>query len=129
MDKLVPAARIILGFIFTVFGFNGFFNFIPIPPPNEAMGAMMGGLAASGYFFPFLKITEIVCGLMLLANKFVPLSLIILAPIVVNILFVHVFVDRGGMPMAVFLTVLSVFLGKSYMSSFKGVLQANAKAG
>ena len=76
---LLPAgARIVLGLIFFVFGLNGFFNFLPVPPPPEgAATQFMMGLGASGFFFPLLKITEIVVGAALLANRFVPLALVV----------------------------------------------------
>lgn len=79
-------ARWILGLIFFVFGLNGFFNFIPMPETMpEKMATFMGGLMASQYFFPLLKGTEVVCGALLLIGAFVPLALIVLAPIIINI--------------------------------------------
>jgi putative oxidoreductase len=71
------------------------------------------GLQASKYFFLLLKGTEIVCGLFLLTGFFVPLSLVILAPIVLNILMVHLFLEPSGLPMAGALTV-----GLLYLSFF-----------
>lgn len=118
--------RYLMGLIFVVFGLNGFLHFIPVPPPaNEQAGAFMGGLAAAGYFFPVLKITEIVAGLMLLAGRFVPLALILLAPIVVQIFLYHTLLDLGGFPMALVLVVCEAYLGFfAYRDSFRGLLAA-----
>ena len=58
MRHAVSISRVILGLIFFVFGLNGFLNFIPMTPPEGAVATFMGGLAASGYFFPLLKLTE-----------------------------------------------------------------------
>lgn len=111
MKKLPLVARVLLGLMFFVFGLNGFFNFIP-PPPNlpEKMTAFAGGLMASGYFFPFLKGTEVLCGILLLSGVYVPLALVILAPIVLNILLVHVFLDTSGLPIALVICALVAYL-------------------
>lgn len=111
MNKLPLIARLLLGLMFFVFGLNGFLNFIPTPTDlPEKLQAFTGGLMASGYFFPLLKGTEVVCGLLLLLGVFVPLSLVILAPIVLNILFVHLFLAPSGMPIALFIAALEIYL-------------------
>jgi uncharacterized membrane protein YphA (DoxX/SURF4 family) len=128
MDKVILIARILLGLIFFVFGLNGFFHFMPIPPPaTDAAGAFMGGLAGSGYFFPLLKIVETASGALLLAGFFVPLALTLLAPIIVNIFLYHVFLDSGNLVMAIVILVLECFLAWAYCDSYKGVLEARAK--
>lgn len=111
MSKLPLIARILLGLIFFVFGIAGLFNLIP-PPPNlpENMQAFMKGMMATGYFFPLHKGTEIVCGALLLTGAFVPLALVVLAPIVLNIFLVHVFVEPSGLPMALVIGALEIYL-------------------
>src|SRR5437899_10985925 len=84
-SKSITAARIVLGLVFFVFGLNGFFHFMPQQPMPAAAGAFGGALAQAGYFFPLLKPTETLAGVALLSNRFVPLALTVLAPIVVNI--------------------------------------------
>ena len=127
MQKAVLGARIVLGLIFTVFGLNGFFHFLPLPELSEEAGAFMGALAATGYMFPLIKLTEVVGGVMLLAGRFVPLGLTLLAPVVVNILLFHLVLDPAGMIMTVVLVVLQIFLAWAYRGSFTGVLSAGAK--
>ena len=125
MDKLGLIARILLGLIFFVFGLNGLLMFMPMPELTEQAGALMGALAATGYFFPVLKITEIVAGALLLAGLFVPLALILLAPIVVQIFLFHIALEPGGMIMAIVIVVLEAYLGfVVYKDSFAGILQA-----
>ena len=121
-SKLVIATRIALGALFFVFGLNGFLNFIPQPPMPEAAGAFMGGLAASGYFFPLLKGTEVVAGALLLTGKRVPLALTLLAPIVVQILAFHVFLAPGGLPVAVVAVALELSLAWAYRDAFAPML-------
>lgn len=112
MNKLPMIARILLGLLFFVFGLNGFFNFIPTPTEGmpEKLVAFTNGLMASGYFFPLLKGTEVVCGALLLIGAFVPLSLIVLAPIILNIFLVHAFLEPKGLVMALVIGLLEVYL-------------------
>lgn len=122
MNKLPMIARYALGLIFFVFGLNGFLNFIPQPPPPENLMTFVTGLMASKYFFPFLKGTEVLCGLMLLANRFVPLALVILAPIVLNIFLVHAFLAPEGLILAVIIGVLEAYLAFC-VEPYKGVIK------
>lgn len=121
MNKHVyTGARVLLGLIFLVFGLNGFLNFIPQPPMDEFPGAMayMGGLAGSGYFFPVLKATEVICGLLLLANWYVPLVLVILAPIVLQIVLFHRLLLPGP-PLDLLMLVLGCVLAWGHQASYK----------
>jgi uncharacterized membrane protein YphA (DoxX/SURF4 family) len=117
-DKLPTVSRIALGLIFTAFGLNGFFGFIPQPPPPAAAGAFAGALAASGYFFPLLKSVEIVAGVLLLTRVAVPFALTVLAPIVVNILFFHLFLAPAGMAIALVVLAAELHLAWVYRASF-----------
>lgn len=121
-------ARILLGLIFTVFGLNGFLDFMPAFEVPEAAGSFFGALIATGYLFPLIKLTETVCGVLLLTNKMVPLALTILAPNLLNILLFHIFLAPGAAAMAVpvLATILLLYLAYSYRSYFKGVLTVNA---
>ncbi|MCP4200973.1 MAG: DoxX family membrane protein [bacterium] len=129
MSKAVLGARIVLGLIFTVFGLNGFFNFIPLPEMSEGANNFLGALAASGYMFPVIKITEIVCGVLLLIGRWVPLALTVLAPVVLNIVLFHVFLEPSpdGLFVPILSVALGVFLARSYGSSFAGVLKGGAQ--
>lgn len=88
-SKAFLAARIILGLMFLVFGLNGFLNFLPAPPmePGKATDFIMA-LVNTGYMFPLIKGTEVVAGILLLIG-YVPIALILLAPVVVNIALFH----------------------------------------
>jgi uncharacterized membrane protein YphA (DoxX/SURF4 family) len=123
--KAPAAARLLLGLVFTVFGLNGFLHFIPQPPlpPGPTLDFIMG-LLGTGYFFPFLKGTEVIMGLLLLADRFVPLALTILAPIVLNIVAFHVFMAPSGLPVAAVILALEAYLAWSYRGVFASVLHA-----
>jgi uncharacterized membrane protein YphA (DoxX/SURF4 family) len=127
MKFAIVGARVVLGLIFVVFGLNGFFHFIPTPEMSESAGSLMGALVATGYFMMLVKLVEVLSGLMILTGRFLPLGLILLAPVSVHILLFHVFLDREGLPMAIVIVVLQLFLAWAYRESFGGVLQANPK--
>lgn len=126
-SKLPLVTRTLLGLVFFVFGLNGFLQFIPQPPLPAAAGTFMGALAATGYMFPLIKGTEIVAGLLLLGGRFVPLALVLLAPVIVNIALFHVVLAPANMGLVVVLLVLEVYLAWTYRNAFAGVLQAHAK--
>jgi hypothetical protein len=118
------ASRVLLGFVFFVFGLNGFLHFLPQPPVTEGAGAFMGALAATGYMFPLIKGVEVVGGAMLLSNRFVPLALAIIAPNVVNIVLFHAVLAPGGLPVALFVLALELFTAWSYRDAFAPMLRA-----
>ena len=124
MNTLFTVSRYILGLIFFVFGLNGFFNFLPPPPMPEPAMAFFGGLAAAPYFFPLLKGLEVIAGLMLLTNKYVSLSLALLAPIVVNIFLYHITLDLAGGAIAYISTILTGYMIRQKWDDFKAIFQA-----
>lgn len=124
--KAKTAARLLLGAIFTVFGLNGFLHFIPAPAPSGLAAAFVGGLASSGYMFPLIKGTEVVTGLLLLSNRFVPLALTILAPVVVNIVAFHAFLAPDGLALPIVVTALGVYLAYTERAVFAPLLQARS---
>jgi putative oxidoreductase len=130
ISKHLPtAARLFVGLVFTTFGLNFFLNFLPMPPPSGRAGAFAGALFAGGYLLPLLKTTEVVAGLLLLGNRFVPLALAMLAPIVVNIVGFHMVLAPGGLalPIAVFLAEL--YLAWTYRAAFAPMLRARTPLG
>lgn len=125
---LVIMARLLLGLIFVVFGFNFFFQFIKAPPFVGIAGTFVGGLFQSGYFFKFLKVIEVLSGLLLLIGWFTPLVLIVLFPISLNILLFHAFLAPAGIPFAGIIIVLHLFLAWSYRNYYKPLFTLNASA-
>ncbi len=123
LHKVVPtAARIFLGLVFTVFGLNFFFHFLPTPPSPPQAAAFAGALFGSGYFFPLLKSIEVVSGLLLLSGLFVPLALAVLAPIIVNIVGFHLFLAPGGLPIALAILAAELYLAWTYRAAFAPML-------
>src|ERR1044072_2516602 len=95
--KMPLIARILLGLVFFGAGLAGLIMGMKPPPDTpETLLEFTKGLEATGYFFYLLKVTEVVCGLMLLSGMYVPLALVVLAPIVLNIFLVHLFLAPSG---------------------------------
>lgn len=117
-------ARILLGLIFAVFGTCGLFNLLPPPPPSLPAGAVAFGTALfkTGYLFQLVKGTEAVVGLLLLANRFVPLALTVLAPVVVNIIAFHAFLNPSGLAIPLLALGLHLYLAWVYRSAYRSVL-------
>ena len=106
--KIQIVVRVLLGALF-LFGGIAFFFTTP-PPLTGAMAMFFNGLMASKYFFYLLKGTEISCGACLVSGFFVPLALVVLAPIALNILMVHSFLEPSGLPTALALCAALVYL-------------------
>ena len=95
MNNVCTIARYLLGLTFIVFGLNGFLNFIPMEAPTGEAAAFLGALAATGYMLPMIMLTQIAAGLMLVTNRYTMLALLLLAPIVVNIVAFHLFLNSA----------------------------------
>lgn len=125
IQKILPtAARLFLGLVFTVFGLNFFFHFLPTPAAPARAAAFAGALFGSGYFFPLLKVTEVAAGLLLLSGRFVPLSLAVLAPIVVNIVGFHLFLAPAGLAVPLAVLAAEIYLAWTYRAAFAPMLHA-----
>jgi uncharacterized membrane protein YphA (DoxX/SURF4 family) len=122
--KAPHAARLLLGLIFFVFGLNGFLHFLPQPPMSGPPAEFAGALIASGYVMLLVKGVEVVAGLLLLSNRFVPLALTLLAPIVVNIVGFHLVLAPAGAPLALLVLTLELWLAWSYRRAFVPMLEA-----
>jgi putative oxidoreductase len=120
-------ARILLGLLFLVFGLNGFLHFIPMTPPAGLAGQYMGVLFLSHYLIAVFLL-QIIGGALLLANRFIPLALILLGPVLVNILLFHSLMAPEGLPMALFATVLWAILFYAERRAFAGMLAQRAEA-
>ena len=127
MNKLPTIARIALGLAFFVFGLNGFLHFLPQPPMSGPPADFLGALFAAGYMFPLIKGTEVVAGVLLLSNRFVPLALTLLAPILVNIVAFHALLAGGGNALPLTLLALEIALAYSYRDAFAPMLRARVE--
>ncbi len=103
-------ARVLLGLMFVVFGSNIFLHFIPMPPlPATLAGDFSKALMQSHYIY-VVGLLQVIGGLLLLIGRYVPLGLTLLGPVIVNILLFHIFLEPSGLPMAILVAVLALFL-------------------
>ena len=116
--------RTLMGLLFLFASITFLFKLFPIPPMEGTVKTFNEGLNSVGYFFPMLKVTELICGLMLVSGRFVPLATVILAPIIINIFMFHTFVDRSGFPVAVFLVLANIFIAYYYRDAYRGLLKS-----
>jgi putative oxidoreductase len=118
-------ARILLGLMFTVFGLNGFLHFIPMsPPPTDSLaGQFVGALSASHYLYVIAAL-EVVSGVLLLINRFVPLALTLLGPILVNIILFHALMEPQGIAAGAVAVILWLLVFSGVRQAFAGIFAA-----
>lgn len=117
-------ARYLLGLMFTVFGLNGFLNFIHQPPPANPLALQFFVAISSSHFAAFFFAVQLLGGLLLLSGLFVPLALTLLAAELYNILAFHLTFAPAGIPPALVACVLWVLVFLQYRDSFKSILAA-----
>ncbi len=121
-------SRILLGLVFVVFGLNKFLFFIPTGPlPTGLAGEFVGALFSSHYVWVVAAL-EVVGGALLLVNRYVPLALTLLGPVVVNILLYHSLLFPGGLPLALLVVVLWLAVFWGVRTAFAGVFQQRVEA-
>ena len=118
-------ARTLLGLVFVVFGFNGFFHFIPMgspPAPDSPAGMFFAAVSTTGYM-KVVFLFQIIGGLLLLLNVLPVLGLVILCPIIFNIVLFHLTMAKSGLPMAVGVAVLALFLVGMYWDHYRHLVR------
>lgn len=116
------AVRVLMGGLFVFSGFNKLIPFSPMPPLDPRAAAFIGALAATGYMMPLLGAVEVIFGGALIAGRFVPLSLVVLAPLVVNIALFHT-VLAPALPVVIFLLAAEAYLAWRYRGAFAPLLK------
>lgn len=128
-SKVALASRYILGLMFTVFGLNGVMmaftgqGFIPMPPQPEVMITIMTGFMATGYLMTLVSSLQLISGVLLLSGFYINAAIVFLGPIIVNIVLIHVFAERSGLPMAIVVAILYVILVKSRWPDFRALVR------
>ena len=117
-------ARYPLGLMFTVFGLNGFLNFIHQPPPANPLAIQFFVAISASHFAAFFFAVQLIGGLLLLSGYFVPLALTLLAAEIYNILAFHLTLAPASIAPALVASVLWVLVFLQYSRSFKGILAA-----
>jgi putative oxidoreductase len=122
MKTSINISRFLLGLIFLIFGLNGFLHFIPMPPPSGVAGQFIGALFVSKHLL-VVSALQVISGALLLINRYVPVAVTILGPIIVNILLYHVLMNPTGLGLALLVAVLWGLVFVSVRSAFAGIFQ------
>ena len=116
-------ARVLLGLIFVVFGSNIFLHFLPMPPPQATPAGDFSKALMQSHYIYVVGLLQVMGGLLLLTGRYIPLGLTLLGPVIVNILLFHIFLDPSGLPMAILVGALALFLLWRYKSNFGGLVK------
>jgi len=110
MQKVFLGIQVVAGLMLVVFGLNKFLDFIPMAAPAPEMGTYMSALFATGFIFPLIAVIEIVSGLAFISNKFASFMVLIMAPVMVNALLAHLFLDPAGIGGAAFISFALIII-------------------
>jgi putative oxidoreductase len=127
MRTVSAIARYLAGVIFLVFGLNGFLHFIPLPPPDGVAAQFLGALFVSHYLTLIFGV-QVIAAVLLLANRFVPLALAVLAPVIVNILSFHALMARSGLPLTILVAILWALIFVDVRPAFTALFQPRFQA-
>ncbi len=130
MKIVVTIARLLLGAVFVVFGLNLFLNFLPQGPMPVGVAGEYFGLMAGTHYLQVVAVFEVIPGLFLLFNRYVPLALAVLAPVIFNILVVHTVIGPGGLHLllAIIVALLWALVVHQHRSTFDIFFQKRSEA-
>jgi uncharacterized membrane protein YphA (DoxX/SURF4 family) len=122
-QRIILGARVLLGLVYFIVGVIGLLNLAQLPTRTAAAANFLGAMQATGYLYRTVNLVEFVCGAALMLGLFVPLALVLLAPLLVNILLYTVFLDPVGLPIAAAVLLIDLFVVWCYRAAFLAVFQ------
>lgn len=125
MKIAAAISRYILGILFTVFGLNGFLHFIPSGTMPPLAMQYVTVLATSHYTVPIFAV-QVACGILFLVNRFIPLALALIGPVIANILIFHVLMLPAGIGGGLIVTICWFILFLKHRQAFSGIFQARS---
>ena len=121
MKILVLIARILLGLLFLVFGLNGFLMFIPTGPMPTGLAGQFVTVLLQSHYVLVVSALQVAGGALLLVNRYVPLGLTLLGPIIVNIFLYHLLLYHMGVGIAIVVAILWCIVAYYHRQSFAGL--------
>lgn len=125
MKILTVVAQVLVGLVFVFFGSNGIFNFLHAPMP-PGPGGEFAKLLFDSHYILFVGAVQVIGGALVLSNRFVPLGLTLLGPVIVNILLFHGLLNHEGWQPGAVMAILWIFLFFRYKGNFAGIFAAKA---
>jgi len=127
MKIVSTVTRYLLGLMFTIFGSNGLLHFLALPMPSSAFALQFMTVAVQSHFLVVIFALQLLAGLLLLAGRFVPFALVVLAGILTNILDYHLTMDLAGIAPGIFATVLWFITAFGFRESFRGLFAMSSE--
>jgi hypothetical protein len=127
MKIVATVARYLLGLMFLVFGLNSFLLFIPTGPIPAGPAGQFATLMLSTHYAQAVGLFQVASAVLFLVNRYIPLALVLLGPVLVNILIFHILMAPSTIPMGLLATILWILVAYRVRSSFDGVLQARSQ--
>lgn len=116
--------RTLMGLLFLFASITYLFHLITPPPLTGDMKTFNDGLMASRYLMPTVKVIELVCGLAFVTGRFAPLAAVLIAPIIVNILLIGLFLEPSGIPVGIFLVLANGLVAYTHRDRYAPLFQA-----
>lgn len=123
--RIYTVIRYLFGVAMTFFGISNLFQLLPPHQFAGEAGRLMDSFTQSGYILQAVGLTQLLLGLALLLNRFIPLALLLFAPIAINVLLFHLFLDASGIFMALPVIGITIFLFMYHKSNFISLLKAH----
>lgn len=122
MKIAVIIVRTLMGLLFLFASITYFFNLIPAPEMSGPVKTFNEGMAASGYLFTLLKVTELLCGIAFVSGRYVALACVVIAPVIINIFLFHVFLGPESLPIPIALVLGNAFLAYANWDKYRPLL-------
>jgi hypothetical protein len=126
MKILTLIARLLLGLMFVVFGANSVHFFMGTPPAIPGLAGDFSHAMMASHYTQVVGVLMVISGVLFLINRYVPLALVILGPILVNILLFHALLLHAGFQPGVFATVLWFIVFYAHRAAFVGIFAAKS---
>lgn len=124
MKIIAIILRTLMGLLFLFGSITFLFKLMPQPELTGNVKLFMDGVNATGYLMMLIKFTELVCGFAFVTGYFVPLASVVIAPIIINILLFHAYVDPSGLPVGIFLVLANSLVALSNWDKYRPLLRA-----
>jgi len=123
---LILVARILLGLVFLLFGVIGLFHLVPNPPMPEGLMKQFVEVLETSHYTLVVSAIEVATAVLFLINRFVPLALTLIGPVIVNIVLFHALVAPSNFLPGVLVTVCWFIVFYGHRSAFSGIFAAKA---